>query len=162
MTALSADRPTPRRLPSGWFEQPVAASQRIFTGALVARNAAGFLVKGAAATGLIGVGTAMRGVDNSAGDAGDARAQYSSETARFANSGSGDAITIAEIGDICWIVDDQTVAKTDGSGTRSPAGIVEEVDAQGVWVRFDEGLLRSYVATRTAVTAEIAAAIAAI
>jgi hypothetical protein len=33
-------------------------------------------------------------------------------------------------------VDDQTVAKTDGSTTRSVAGIVRGVDTDGVWVEF--------------------------
>ncbi|MFB0515162.1 MAG: hypothetical protein ACETWG_00985, partial [Candidatus Neomarinimicrobiota bacterium] len=33
-----------------------------------------------------------------------------------------------------YIVDDQTVAKTDGTGTRSPAGFIEDVDSNGVWV----------------------------
>jgi len=53
---------------------------------------------------------------------------------RWENSAAGDAITKAEIGDRCYIVDDQTVAKTDGSSTRSPAGIVVAVDSLGVWV----------------------------
>ena len=34
-----------------------------------------------------------------------------------------------------YIVDDQTVAKTNGSSTRSAAGTIVDVDAQGVWVR---------------------------
>ena len=37
----------------------------------------------------------------------------------FANSASGDLITAAEVGSDCYIVDDQTVAKTNGSSTRS-------------------------------------------
>jgi hypothetical protein len=32
------------------------------------------------------------------------------------------------------VVDDQTVAKTNGSSTRSVAGIVRQVDSDGVWV----------------------------
>jgi hypothetical protein len=35
-----------------------------------------------------------------------------------------------------FIVDDETVAKTNGSSTRSVAGICRGVDAQGVWVEF--------------------------
>ena len=45
-----------------------------------------------------------------------------------------DLIARAEIGDTCFAVDDQTVAKTDGSESRSAAGIIRDVDAQGVWV----------------------------
>ena len=36
---------------------------------------------------------------------------------------------------VCYIVDDQTVAKTDGSSARSKAGTIVNVDDQGVWVR---------------------------
>ena len=50
------------------------------------------------------------------------------------NSAAGDAITRAEIGDVCYIVDDETVAKTNGTSTRSAAGTIRDVDAQGVWV----------------------------
>jgi hypothetical protein len=38
------------------------------------------------------------------------------------------------IGNDCYIVDDQTVAKTNGTATRSIAGKIRAVDAQGVWV----------------------------
>ena len=57
---------------------------------------------------------------------------------------AGDPCLVTDIGAKCWIVDDQTVAKTNGTGTRSPAGIIEDVDANGVWVRFDEALNRAY------------------
>jgi hypothetical protein len=43
---------------------------------------------------------------------------------------------LADVGKQCYLVDDQTVAKTDGTNTRSPAGFVRDVDADGVWVEF--------------------------
>ena len=52
-------------------------------------------------------------------------------TFAFANSASGDLIARADIGNDCYIVDDQTVAKTNGSSTRSIAGKVYDVDADG-------------------------------
>ena len=122
MSALTADRNTPRYQGED-YNGTVAAAQLIFAGALVMRNAAGFLLKGQTATGLVGVGRAEARIDNSAGGAGDAFLDYRPGTYRFANSAAADEITIAEIGDLCWAVDDQTVAKTDGTGTRSPAGI---------------------------------------
>lgn len=140
--ALSADRNTPLRqgdIQSG----KLAASVKVFAGSLVMRNAAGYLTKGATATGAVGVGRAEEQVDNSAGAAGDAALRYRPGVFQFKNSSSTDAITIAEIGDKCFVVDDETVAKTDGTSTRSPAGIVEDVDAQGVWVRLDEALTLS-------------------
>ena len=39
--------------------------------------------------------------------------------ARFANSAAADAITLADVGADCYMVDDQTVAKTHGGNTRS-------------------------------------------
>ena len=53
---------------------------------------------------------------------------------KFENSSAGDAIAIAEIGDDCYIVDDQTVAKTNGGSTRSVAGKVIDVVSDGVFV----------------------------
>ena len=142
MTALSADRNTPRR-EGDVLSGPVAASTLIYAGALVMRNADGYLVEGQTATGLVGVGRAEARVDNSSGADGDLAAAYRPGVYRFANSAGADEITIAEIGDKCFAVDDQTVAKTDGTSTRSPAGIIEDVDAQGVWVRVDEALTKA-------------------
>ena len=53
---------------------------------------------------------------------------------RWLNEG-GDAVTIADRYNQCFIVDDQTVARTDGTSSRSAAGIVIDVDADGVWVQ---------------------------
>ena len=53
-----------------------------------------------------------------------------------ANSAAADQITAADIGNDCYGVDDQTVAKTNGANTRSVAGKIYDVDAQGVWVKF--------------------------
>jgi hypothetical protein len=125
-------------------EQPAGAGTRIFKGALVMRNAAGFVVRGAAATGATGVGMAEVDVDNTAGANGAKTVRYSAGVvARFLNSSAGDLIAQADVGLVCWIADDDRVAKTNGGGTRSRAGIVEAVDAQGVWVRLDEALTRA-------------------
>jgi hypothetical protein len=140
MAALNAERDTKRRM-GDLREEPVAATVKIWAGSLIMRNAAGYLTKGATATGCVGVGRAARTVDNT-GAAGAATVEYLSGSFLFANSAAGDLITIADIGKACFVVDDQTVAKTDGTGTRSPAGIVEGVEAGGVWVRMDEALAR--------------------
>ena len=121
----------------------MAATIKIWNGSLVMRNAAGYLTKGAVATGCVGVGRAEKTVDNT-GAAGAASVEYRIGLFLFANSSAGDLITIADIGKACFIVDDQTVAKTDGTGTRSRAGIVDGIEASGgVWVRCDEALARA-------------------
>lgn len=143
MTALTTERNTRARI-GDLRAEPVAAAIKIFGGSMVMRNAAGYLTKGATATNCVGVGRAEETVDNSAGAAGAASVEYRLGTYLFANSAAGDLITIAEIGKVCYIVDDQTVAKTDGTATRSRAGIVDGIDASGgVWVRFDEALARA-------------------
>ena len=139
MTALAADRNTARS--EGDDRQgAVAASTLIYAGAIAMRNAAGYIVNGQTATGLVGVGRAEERVDNSVGANGDLNVPYRPGCYRYANSAAGDLITFAEIGGVCFVVDDQTVAKTDGTATRSKAGIIDDVDAIGVWVRFDEAL----------------------
>lgn len=137
--ALTADRTTPTRQLSD-LVLPVAGGVNIFAGALVAINAsggdAGYATKGAAATVLRGVGVALEPADNTAGADGAITVKVRRGTWQFLNSASGDLITLADIGADCYIVDDNTVAKTNGSNTRSVAGKVRDVDARGVWVEF--------------------------
>ena len=142
--ALTADRNTPRM--QGDIRQGgLAADETVYAGGIVMRNAAGYLVAGQTDTDLVGAGVALAQAAN-AGDAGDVSVDYRPGIFRFNNSESGDAIAAADIGNPCFAVDDETVAKTDGTASRSIAGFVEGVDALGVWVRFDEALARSYVA----------------
>jgi hypothetical protein len=145
MTALAADRNTPR-LDGDHKSLGVAASQLIYAGAIVMRNAAGHALAGATAAGSVGVGRAEERVDNSAGAAGATSVRVRPGIYRYGNSAAADAITIAEIGDPCYVVDDQTVAKTNGTNTRSIAGFVHDVDANGVWVEFDEARAQSHIA----------------
>ena len=142
MVALTSERNTRTRINDFRYDA-VAASVKIFAGSIVMRNAAGLLTKGATATGCFGVGRAEATVDNSAGAAGAQSLTYRSGQFACANH-SGDLIARADVGKVCYIVDDQTVAKTNGAGTRSPAGIVEWIEAPGtIWVRFDEAVTRS-------------------
>jgi hypothetical protein len=114
----------------------VAGSKKIYAGALVARDSNGYATPGATATGTLGMGRAEAQADNSSGSDGDLSVDVRTGVFRFGNSSGGDEVTTADIGNDCYIVDDQTVAKTDGTGTRSVAGTVFDVDSDGVWVRF--------------------------
>lgn len=140
MTALTSGRNTHMRLGDHRVE-PMAASVKVFVGAMVMRNAAGHVTKGATATGCIGVGRADDTFDNSGGAAGDLRCEYRTGIFGFANL-SADLVTQADVGKLCFIVDDQTVAKTNGSNTRSPAGYVDGIEGGTVWVRLDEAVTR--------------------
>jgi len=131
MSALGKDRMTPER-PGGLVTLGVKADTKIYLGALVV-NDAGDAAPGTAATGLVSIGVAQGTVDNSGGSAGDKSVDIKRGVFRLNNSGS-DAVTAAEIGKDCYIEDDHTVAKTDGTGTLSRAGKVFDLDSSGVWV----------------------------
>lgn len=133
MAALTTDRNTPER--SGdQFSFPVAASTTIFAGSICALNASGYAVPGATSTTLIAVGRAEEQIVNS-GSAGAVSVNVKRGVFRFGNSASADLIARANIGSDCYIVDDQTVALTSGTNTRSVAGVIVDVDDVGVWVR---------------------------
>ena len=141
MAPLTTDRNTPAWAGDGRVG-PLAADAKLFAGALVMRTTAGYLTHGATSTGAVGVGRAEDAVDNTGGANGATSIAYRTGIFRFANSSGADEIASSLIGQVCYIVDDQTVAATDGGATRSPAGIVEAIDGMGVWVRFDEALTR--------------------
>ena len=114
---------------------PVAATTTIYAGSLVADNDSGYAVPASASPALIVAGVAQEDVDNSAGSAGDETVELlSGVVARFANSAGGDAIAIAQRYDLCYAVDDETVALTSGAAARPIAGIIMDVDSTGVWV----------------------------
>ncbi|MDD2396030.1 MAG: hypothetical protein PHG12_09870 [Sphaerochaeta sp.] len=132
---MNADRNTPRR-DGQELSLGLAASTKIYGGSIVCRNASGYAVPGSTATTLKALGVAEEQVDNAAGAAGAKSIRIRKGTFRFANSASADLIAAADIGNDCYLVDDQTVAKTSGSSTRSVAGKVADVDSNGVWVTF--------------------------
>lgn len=132
MTALAAPRDTAQMQRGGPYQFTVAAGVTVYNGALVALNASGLAVPGSVATTLTAVGRAeiVGALSAGPGELVNVRPGIF----RWANSASGDAITAADFGKTVYIVDDQTVAKTTGSNTRSAAGICRGVDAAGVWV----------------------------
>lgn len=133
MSALTTDRQTPRR-DGASYSYPVAANVTCYAGAIACLDAAGNATPGATATTLIAVGRFAERVTNGA-TAAAVNVIVEPGVYRFNNSAAADLITKAEIGDNCFIVTDQTVAKTNGTNTRSIAGKIVDVDAQGVWVR---------------------------
>lgn len=133
MAALAADRNTPRR-EGAFIRVPVAAGAKIYAGSLVARPAGGNAEPGKTATGLVALGRAEEIADNSSGADGAIHVRIRRGTFRWENSGGGDEIAATNIGGDAYIVDDQTVAATNGTNTRSQAGRILGVDAKGVWV----------------------------
>lgn len=128
---LSADRNTRERLGEDYPFAP-AAGQTIYRGAIVALNASNELVRGVAATNLRCLGVAQNStLDVGYGGVINARRGVF----QFRNSSAGEAITAADIGNTCFIADDDQVSRTNASSTRSACGVVRAVDASGVWVQ---------------------------
>lgn len=134
MTAATADRNTAERT-GEQITAGVTAAKTCYAGTIAVLDSAGNIKPGVTGTGLICVGRFEETVDNATGAAGAVNATAKRGVFRFANSAAADAISADEVGDTCYIVDDQTVAKTDGTGTRSAAGVIVDVDSAGVWVR---------------------------
>lgn len=132
---LTADRNTVMN--DGELIPVPMAAVKIYAGSLVAANATGYATPGAVSTALTYLGRAEETVDNTGLAPGAKTVRVRRKKAfKWANSGA-DAVTQASLGKLCYIVDDQTVALTNGNGTRSPAGIVLAVDADGVLVGED-------------------------
>lgn len=138
MGAATKDRNTARRIAEE-FSAPVAAGKVIYAGTLVVLNAAGNAEPGTTALDLTAYGMALDTVDNSAGGDGDVNVTVlgGSQAFRFGNDGT---VTRADIGATAYIVDDQTVSNDNGDvgagATRSAAGKIVDVDADGVWIQF--------------------------
>jgi len=131
--ALSKDRDTQRR-EGVQFGDPVAANAKIHAGALVAINAQGYAVAAGAVAAQRTRGVAQASIDNTGGGNGGKTVQVRRGTFNFKNSAAADLIARADIGADCFVVDDETVAKTNGAGARPKAGVIRDVDASGVWV----------------------------
>lgn len=100
-----------------------------------AANQAGYARPGITALNLLVFGVFTETVDNTAGADGAASVGIERGVFAFNNSSAGDLITQADVGASCYIVDDQTVAKTNGTNTRSVAGVIEGFDGTMVLVR---------------------------
>ena len=136
MAALTDDRDTPDKAhPASMIHQVAegADSMQFYKGGILALDQAdGKVKKGITATTLVCLGRSeerlLTGTSNTR------RPKAKSGIYRYGNSAAADAIANDDIGKDCYIVDDQTVALTSGTNTRSIAGKVYEVDSDGVWV----------------------------
>lgn len=79
------------------------------------------------------VGVFQETVTGGVGD-GDVKALVEANCWAFKNSAGVDAITLADVGKPAFVVDDETVSRTSGQGVRCRAGIVRDLDADGVWI----------------------------
>lgn len=131
MTAATQGRNTKRRSAER-VGHPVNPGVTVHAGTLVAL----LLANGnAVPAGTAGSGDAVGVAQGSVvGNGSDPVETWRAHAFQFDNSAGPDAIGRADIGGSAYVVDDQTVAKTDDDGARKLAGKIIDVDAVGVWV----------------------------
>jgi len=130
MTAATEGRNTKRRTGDKLSVVP-NSGVTLYAGTLVTLlTATGLAVAGGAASAGPVVGVATETITGDGVKATDVERGIF----QFANSTSTDLIAKADIGATCYVVDNQTVAKTDNSAARKAAGKIIDVDAGGVWV----------------------------
>jgi len=131
MAALTAARDTPER--SGELVAVAVASNTvIFRGAMVAVNSTGYALPAADATGLKVIGRAESTVDNS-GTAGDGAKTIVVRRGVFRWT-NGDTFTRADVGSLAYVEDDGQVQKAASATYDIIAGLIVDVDSDGVWV----------------------------
>lgn len=137
MVALAGAKPIKTR-PGTQLSVSLKAGIKVWAGAIAVLTSAGVAQAAATATGLRCIGYFESDADNTTGGDGAVVASVRKDVALCVNSTSTDALAAADINAVCYLVDDQTVAKTNGTGTRSAAGRVVDVTPEGVWVALGE------------------------
>lgn len=116
--------------PAAVSRHPAAASVTFYEGSIVMANAAGYATVGATATGqfVLGICTTAKVSPSTVGivEVGLEEGDFELESGT-----AGDALTIANVGDTVYIIDDNTVGATNGGATRSEAGKLVGISVNG-------------------------------
>jgi hypothetical protein len=163
MSALAASRSTDNRGDEFFpVNIPVKASTKVYVGSLCAVDSSGWGVPASDTAGLIVLGRcegtpppglAGLDADNSAGANGAVTMLVKRGLFKFANGTSGEALTAADIGKTCYVVDDQTVGKVGGTN-KVVAGTVMGLEsaATEVWVNVKGARVTGYTQTQDDLT----------
>jgi len=141
MAALTTDRNTQRKGEGRIVAEDaqLGANKTIFDGAMVAQNA-GNLEPASDSAGVVTLGVARQKMANATGAPAKVSPKasvHAGATFKFDTVAGGNAITAADIGKQCFVVDDHTVARTGGTANGIVAGIVDSIDPDGgIWVKF--------------------------
>lgn len=130
---MANDRNTPRRDGLG-LRLPVAAAVRLYAGRMVGVNADGNAVPAGNAAAIAIVGIAQEQIDNRDGTAGAQSVNVRRGTFQLKPAAAG--ITLAAYGKRVKATDDESVSLVGEDAAAIVAGIVRDVDADGVWVEF--------------------------
>ncbi len=132
MVTLTQDRYTDYR-EGDTFAHGVAAGQTIYAGSLVVLNAAGYAESATDSANKVTVGIAQNQVNNTGGVNDAITVTVRRGVFKLDNVTGANIVERTDIGDNCYIVDDQTV-DTLATGS-SVAGKIVQVDSDGVWVQ---------------------------
>lgn len=142
MAALTKDRNT-RQKAGGSARtgtRGVAANAVIYLGAIIAKNAAGYVVAATDAAAVQIIGIAQQKVDNTGGANGAKTVKYATGIEAELVNASG-AITVANLGRGCYVADDQSVTTRAVSVNKVYVGVVQEFTTTLVWVYIDEAII---------------------
>ena len=113
----------------------VAAATKIEMGKMVEVDLSGNAVEADGTAGHRCIGVARSTADNSSGSAGDITVDVMDRRGFWFDNSSGQALAAANVGQICYVEDDETVSLGPGTVV---AGRVDKVDSSlGVLVYFD-------------------------
>lgn len=134
MSAATTDRNPDKNFDNLVLALPVLADAVIPSGVLVAVNASGYATNGADTAGLRVIGCSTQSVDATGEASGDSTIEVDRRPYLMENS-SGNALTIAHVGQLCYVEDNQTVGSDPGDNA-IVAGVVHDVTSEGVYVDF--------------------------
>lgn len=159
MSALATFRDTKQSNVLTLSTVKLGAGKKVYAGGIVVTDTAtGYGCAGKTGTGLVCRGIAMETVDNTAGGVGALSVGVDRRPAWLDIYGS-DAVTQADVDKTVFLYDDHTIAKTDGTATRSIAGVLRAVGTLGALVEFSQtngDLLATEIAAREALEANLA------
>lgn len=121
---------------------PLKANAKVYKGTMIAIDASGYAVSAAAATAYQVVLVASADADNTGGLNGAISVDCYECEAYFANSSTA-ACDATCLGNLIYVEDNQTLAKTSETSSLSVAGRCTGFDSGGVWVRLGFGMIAS-------------------
>lgn len=147
MAALTEDRNTLCKKELYAQGYKAAADAVHYEGALVGLGAGGYSIPAADSAACVRVaGVARKQVDNTGGNDGDVAVPCGKGVYAFANGAGINALNQADIEQLCYVVDDQTVGR--GTNFDVIAGKLLEIDAAGrCWVEVGMVVLDTAVAS---------------
>lgn len=134
MAATTTDRNPDKKFDNLTLALSVLADAVIPSGVLTAVNASGYATNAADTAGLRVIGSSTEAVDATDESSGDSTITVDRRPVLVENS-SGNALTIADIGKVCFVEDNQTVGSDPGDNA-IVAGIVHDVTTAGVFLDF--------------------------